>query len=272
VSADGSVRQPDSPAAPDSSDSSAPTRLLAGQVALVTGGSRGLGRAICLTLAREGADVAFNYSRAADAAAETLAAIREHGVRGWAFQTSVLDKPGLKAMVKAVEAETERRAIDILINNAGVGQVVPLALMEEEDWDRLMSINVKGAFLTTQAAMRGMVRQRRGRILNISSLAGVKMMQAPVHYCAAKAALRGFTEALAKEVGKYGITVNCLAPGILEGGVSVNLPDDKLAEYLRNCALGRVGTFQECAELVALLVTPRNTYMNGATLVLDGAV
>ncbi len=243
--------------------------LLDGKTALVTGGSRGLGRAICTTLAREGAQVAFNYARSDKDAAVTLEAIKGHGVKGFAFKTSVLDKAGLKKMVKDIEREAP---IDILVNNAGIGQVVPLALMEEEDWDRMMSINVKGAFLTSQAVMRGMIRRRHGRILNMSSLAGVKMMQAPVHYCTAKAALKGFTQALAKEIGKYGITVNCLAPGILEGGVSVNLPDGKLREYLDNCSLGRVGTFQECAEMVALLVTDRTSYLNGATIVLDGAV
>ena len=243
--------------------------LLEGRTALVTGGSRGLGRAICEVFAREGADVAFNYARDDEAAARTVSAIEAHGRRAWSRKVSVLDKPGLKAMIADVEAESP---IDILVNNAGVGQVVPVALMEEEDWDRMMSINVKGAFLTSQAIMRPMIRRKRGRILNISSLAGIKMMQAPVHYCAAKAALRGFTEGLAKEIGKYGINVNCLAPGILEAGVSVNLPEAKLREYLSNCALGRVGTFEECAEVAAMLVSDRNTYMNGATIVLDGAV
>jgi len=173
-------------------------------------------------------------------------------------------------MVRALEKEAG--ALDILINNAGVGQVVPLALMEEEDWDRMMSTNVKGAFLTTQAVMRGMIHQKRGRILNISSLAGIKMMQAPVHYSAAKAALKGFTEALAKEIGRYGVTVNALAPGILKDGVSINLPPAKLEEYLQHCALGRVGTFEEVAEVAAFMVSDRNSYMNGATVVLDGAV
>jgi NAD(P)-dependent dehydrogenase (short-subunit alcohol dehydrogenase family) len=160
----------------------------------------------------------------------------------------------------------------VLVNNAGVGQVVPLALMEEADWDRMMNVNVKGAFLVTQAVLRGMVRRRQGRIINFSSLAGVKMMQAPVHYSAAKAALRGFTEALAKEIGRFGITVNCIAPGVLEEGVSGHLPPAKREEYLRNCALGRVGTFAEVAEVVAFMASDRNSYMNGATLVLDGAV
>lgn len=244
--------------------------MLAGRTALVTGGGRGLGRAICVTLAREGADIAFNYHRDHAAAAETVALIEAEGRRAWKFPVSVLDRAGVRGMIRSLEADTD--GIDILVNNAGIGQVVPLALMEEDDWDRMLGTHVKGAFLVTQAAMRGMIRRRRGRILNVSSLAGVKMMQAPVHYCAAKAALRGFSEALAKEIGGYGVTVNCIAPGVLEEGVSANLPAKKLRDYLHNCALGRQGTFAECADLVAFLVSDRNSYMNGSTIVLDGGV
>ncbi len=219
------------------------SQLLAGRTALVTGGSRGLGRAVCLALAREGANVAFNYSRSTADAESLQKELSGFGHKSWAFQVSVLDRAGLGRIAQTLESETA--GIDILINNAGVGQVVPLALMEEEDWDRMMDTHVKGAFLATQAVLRGMVRRRRGRILNMSSLAGVKMMQAPVHYSTAKAALRGFTESLAKEIGRYGITVNCLAPGVLEEGVSANLPESRLADYLGHCALGRVGTFAE---------------------------
>lgn len=244
-------------------------KLLEGKVAFITGGSRGLGRAMAVTFAREGAYVAFNYARAHDDAAETLRRIREVG-RGQSYAVSVLDKEGLKRICKEVEAEAG--TIDILVNNAGLGQVVPVALMEEEDWDRMMDTHVKGAFLATQACLRGMVRLKHGMILNIGSLAGVKMLQAPVHYATAKAALKGFTESLAKEVARYGIRVNCLAPGLLEEGVSDNLPAHRRAEFLQHCALGRLGTPEEVAELAAFLVSDRNTYMSGATVVVDGAV
>ncbi|MES2886909.1 MAG: SDR family NAD(P)-dependent oxidoreductase [Pseudomonadota bacterium] len=247
-----------------------PAGLLQGRTALVTGGSRGLGKALCLALAREGANIAFNHSRSPEQAEAVRSELQALGVQAWTFQVSVLDKAGLNQMVRRIEAEVD--GVDILVNNAGVGQVVPLALMEEEDWDRMMNVHVKGAFLATQAVLRGMIHRRRGRILNISSLAGVKMMQAPVHYSAAKAALRGMTEALAKEVGRYGITVNCLAPGVLDEGVSGNLPQAKQAEYLRHCALGRLGTVEEVAEAAAFFVSDKNSYMSGATVVLDGAV
>jgi NAD(P)-dependent dehydrogenase (short-subunit alcohol dehydrogenase family) len=244
--------------------------LCEGRVALVTGGSRGLGRAICVMLAREGAFVAFNYAKSDADADVTLAAIAAAGGRGSAHKVSVLDKPGLAALAKSLD--TVHGKIDILVNNAGFGQVVPLALMEESDWDDMLDTHVKGAFLTTQAVLRIMVRQRYGRIVNVGSLAGVKMMQAPVHYATAKAALKGFTESLAKEIGRYGITVNCVAPGILDEGVSDHLPPGRKEEYLRHCALRRVGRLEEAATMIAFIASERASYTNGATLVVDGAV
>ncbi len=244
--------------------------LCAGRVALVTGGSRGLGRAICTTLAREGAIVAFNYARADDDAAATVAAIEAAGGRASAHKVSVLDKAGLGELVRLLDRAHGK--IDILVNNAGFGQVVPLALMEESDWDDMLDTHVKGAFLATQAVLRLMVRERYGRIINVGSLAGVKMMQAPVHYATAKAALKGFTESLAKEIGRYGITVNCVAPGILDEGVSDHLPPGRKEEYLRHCALRRVGKLEEAATMIAFIASERASYTNGATLVVDGAV
>jgi NAD(P)-dependent dehydrogenase (short-subunit alcohol dehydrogenase family) len=160
----------------------------------------------------------------------------------------------------------------VLVNNAGVSQNMPLALMEEEDWDRVMDVNVKGTFLTSRTVLRGMIRRKRGVVLNIGSLAGMRMIDAPVHYCASKAAIKGLTEALAKEVARYGIRVICLAPGLLEEGVGRNLPEHRLADYLKHCALGRVGTFDEIARLAAFLVSGVNGYMSGETVIADGGV
>ena len=170
------------------------------------------------------------------------------------------------------ELESAWGGIDILVNNAGVTQNLPLALLEEEDWDHVMDTNVKGTFLTTKAVIRGMIRRKSGVVLNIGSLAGVRMIEAPIHYCASKAALKGLTEALAKEVARHHVRVLCLAPGLLEDGVGRNLPDYRLADYLRHCALGRVGTFEEVARFAAFLVSDAASYMTGETILMDGGV
>ncbi|MBI2898644.1 MAG: SDR family oxidoreductase [Planctomycetes bacterium] len=227
--------------------------------ALVTGGSRGLGRALCRTFAAEGARVAFTYSGEDPAAADAKS-----------FRVSVLDTEGTERMVR--ELEEAWGGIDILVNNAGILQHLPLALLEEADWDRVMDVNVKGAFLTSRAVLRGMIRRRSGAILNIGSRAGVKMSEAPIHYCASKAAVVGLTQSLAKEVARYGIRVNCLAPGVLEDGVGRGLPAHRLADYLKYCSLGRLGTLEETARLAAFLVSDANSYMTGETVLMDGGV
>ena len=214
--------------------------------------------------------MAFNYLKHDEDAAATVAAIEAAGGRASAHKVSVLDRAGLGELAKSLDKEHGK--IDILVNNAGYGQVVPLALMEESDWDEMLDTHVKGAFLATQAVLRVMVREKYGRIVNVGSLAGIKMMQAPVHYATAKAALKGFTESLAKEVGRYGITVNCVAPGILDEGVSDHLPPGRKEEYLRHCAVRRVGTLTEAADMIAFIASERASYTNGATLVVDGAV
>lgn len=244
-------------------------RLLDGEVALVTGGSRGLGQAIARVFAGEGARVAFSYTRDEAGSHKTLELCGGAG-RARAFQASVLDAPATASMV--AEIERDWGSIDILVNNAAVSQNMPLALMEEDDWDRVMDVNVKGTFLTARAVLRGMIRRKRGVVLNMGSLAGVRMIDAPVHYCASKAAIKGLTEALAKEVARYGIRVICLAPGLLEDGVGRNLPEHRLADYLKHCALGRVGTFDEVARLAAFLVSGANGYMSGETVIADGGV
>jgi len=243
---------------------------LSGKRVLVTGGARGLGRALCLTFAKHGAKVAFTYAKNEEAAASLSAELAAKGAEARAARLSVTDGKGTEALVKELEAAWG--AVDVLVNNAGVTQNLPIALLEEDDWDKVMDTNVKGAFITSKAVLRGMIRRKAGVILNVGSLAGERMIEAPVHYCTSKAALRGFTEALAKEVARHQIRVLNLAPGLLEDGVGRNLPDYRLADYLKHCALGRVGTFDEIAELAAFLISDDNGYMSGATVIADGGV
>ncbi len=246
------------------------TRQLAGKRALITGASRGLGRAICRVFAEEGARVAFTYSRDVEGAATTVSEIESAGAEARPYAVSVLDPAATESMLKHLETAWD--GLDILVNNAGISQNLPLALLEEEDWDRVMDLNAKGSFLTARAVLRRMIRKKAGAVLNIGSLAGVRMLEAPVHYSASKAAVRGLTQGLAKEVARHGIRVNCLAPGLLEDGVGKNLPPYRLAEYLRHCALGRLGTLDEVARFAAFLVSDANSYMSGETILMDGGL
>jgi 3-oxoacyl-[acyl-carrier protein] reductase len=246
-------------------------RLLAGKRVFVTGASRGLGRAIALECARHGADVAFNFHHDADGAAHTAAEVQARGRRALAHQVSVLDPDGLQRAVKATE-EAFGGGIDILVNNAGMSQPLPLALMEDADFDEVMNVNVKGTFVASRVVLRGMVRRRAGVILNIGSLAGARLLEAPVHYCASKAAVHGFTRALSKEMARFGVRVNALAPGLLEEGVGRSLPEHRLKDYLEHVSLGRVGTLAEVAAFAAFMVSDFNSYMNGEVVVMDGGL
>ena len=245
--------------------------LLSGKRVLVTGGSRGLGRGISTIFAREGARVALTYNKNVAAAESVLAEIEAGGGTAIVERCSVTDALATAAFVKRIEDEWG--GIDVLVNNAGISQNLPLALLEEEDWDLVMDTNVKGAFLSSRAVLRGMIRRKQGGvILSVGSLAGVRMLEAPIHYCTSKAALVGFSYALAKEVARYRIRVHCLAPGLLEGGVGIKVPDHRLKDYLDNCALGRLGTFKEIAELAALMASDRASYLSGEVVVADGGL
>ncbi len=240
---------------------------LPGKRILVTGGSRGLGRALCTTFAEQGARVALTYVRHAEAAEEARLGC---GPEARSFCVSSLDLDGTENAVR--ELERDWGGIDILVNNAGVTQMLPLAMIDEEDWDHVLDINVKGSFLTCKAVLPGMIRRRSGVILNIGSLAGARMLIAPVHYATSKAAVKGFTQAMAKELARHQIRVLCLAPGLLDDGMGTNVPETGLADYLHHCALGRLGTLKEAAELAAFLISDENSYMNGETVILDGGV
>ncbi|MCA9537418.1 MAG: SDR family oxidoreductase, partial [Myxococcales bacterium] len=162
--------------------------------------------------------------------------------------------------------------LDVLVNNAGVTQILPIALLEEADWDRVMAVNVKGPYLFARAALKPMIRARGGHILNIGNFASERIIEAPVHYAASKSALRGFTEALAREVGRYGVAVNLLAPGLLDRGLSQMLPQHRLDEYLRQCPAGELVDADAVAKMAVWLVSTENSFITGAKIVVDGGL
>ena len=187
-----------------------------------------------------------------------------------AYKVSVLDLPKTEAIVG--ELEGAWGGLDVLVNNAGVTQVLPISLLEEADWDLVMDTNVKGAYLMSRAALRHMIRQKRGHVLVIGNFASERVIEAPVHYAASKSALRGFTEALAREVGRHGIRVNLLAPGLLDTGMSLALPQHRQDEYVAQSALGRLGRADEVAEWAAFLCSDESAFTSAAMVVGDGGL
>ena len=240
---------------------------LAGKRCLVTGGSRGLGRAICEAFVAAGAKVAFTYRTDTADAESARAAL---GPDTLVFQGNVADS----AHVKHVVGEVTKAwgGIDVLVNNAGITQILPIALLEEADFDAVMAVNVKGPYLMSRAVLRSMIRARAGHILNIGSFASERVIEAPVHYAAAKSALRGMTEALAREVGRYNIKVNLLSPGLLDCGLAKMLPKHRVQEYLSQVSLGRLGTAKEVADLATFLVSDDNSFMAAAKIIADGGL
>ena len=245
-------------------------RRLEGKRCLVTGGSRGLGRAICEAFATAGAKVAFTFRTDTSDAEAARASLVALGCEPLVFQGSVADSAHVKETVAAVSSAWG--GIDVLVNNAGITQILPIALLEEADFDAVMAVNVKGPYLYSRAVLRSMIRAKAGHILNIGSFASERVIEAPVHYAAAKSALRGMTEALAREVGRYNIKVNLLSPGLLDCGLAKMLPKHRVQEYLANTSLGRLGTAREVADTATFLVSDDNSFMAAAKIVADGGL
>ncbi len=240
------------------------------RVALVTGGSRGIGRAVALRLAAAGHKVAVNYVANEAAAAETIAAIEASGGTAIPVQADVGDESSVAGMVEHVGAELG--AVEILVNNAGIARDDLLMRMSADAWDDVIQTNLKSVYLCSKAALRGMLRAKWGRIVNISSVAGVYGNPGQANYSAAKAGVIGFTRSLAKEIGSRGITVNAVAPGFIATDMTAALGEGAAEAATKQITLGRLGRPEEVASAVGYLASQDASYITGQTIVVDGGL
>ena len=243
---------------------------LQGKCALVTGGSRGIGRAVCLELARQGARVAVNYAGNAAAAEETVKACEALGAEAFAIQADVADAAASEAMVKEVLARFGR--LDILVNNAGVTRDGLMPMMKEADWDAVLDTNLKGAFHCMKAVYRPMMKQKYGRIVNLSSIVGLRGNAGQANYAASKAGLIGLTKSLAKELAARNVTVNAVAPGFIDTDMTAALPEKAREAMLTTIPMGRLGQAEDVAKAVAFFAGDDSAYVTGQVLCVDGGM
>ncbi len=243
---------------------------LSDKISLVTGGSRGIGREIALKLSEEGSHIGFFYSSNEEQARDTVKAIEANGVKAIAVKVDVSQEEGVVEAVKKIEEDLG--AIDILVNNAGITRDNLLVRMSEKDWSDVIDINLKGAFLTTKAVARKMMRKRYGKIINISSIVGVRGNIGQANYSASKAGLIGFTKSMAQEFASRGIRVNALAPGFIETDMTDVLSDDVKDQMLKNIPLGALGKPEDIANLVVFLASKKADYITGQVINIDGGM
>lgn len=243
---------------------------LEGKVALVTGGSRGIGKSIALKLASMGANVVINYSSSDVKANEVVAEIKELGRDALAVKANVAKMDEAKDLVEKTNEKFGK--IDILVNNAGITRDNLLMKMSEEEWDAVFSVNMKGTFNVTKSLIRGMIKQKNCSIINIASVVGITGNAGQCNYSAAKAGIIGFTKSLAKEVGKKNVRVNAIAPGFIETDMTNELSDKVKQEYMKNIPLQRLGKPEDIANAVAFLASDMSGFVTGQVLVVDGGM
>ena len=244
--------------------------LLTGKTAIVTGGSRGIGRAVSLLLAREGANVAIVYAGNTAAAEETKQQAEALGAAAAVFQCDVADEQAVTDMVKAVK--TQFGSVDILVNNAGITRDGLLMRMKEADWQAVLDTNLTGVYHCTKAVSKLMMKQRHGAVINLSSVVGETGNVGQANYAAAKAGIIGFTKAVAKELASRNIRVNAVAPGYVETDMTAGLPDSAKEDMLRSIPLGRPATADDVAQAVLFLASDQACYITGQVLNVDGGM
>jgi 3-oxoacyl-[acyl-carrier protein] reductase len=242
--------------------------LLEGKRAFITGGTRGIGAAICEVFAREGADVAFNYGVRDDLAERVRSKIEAFGRRALSFKVSVTDRLGMKRVTR--EIVELWGGIDVLVNNAAINRGDNFATTTDRAWDEVIHTNIDSLFAVTKPIYKKMIRQRKGSILNITSIGALRALPTAVHYATTKAAMIGFTKCLSREAGTFGVKVNAIAAGIFDTELAQQLPERLLQMHSFWASAGRMGRPEELAECAAFMVSDRNSFMNGEVVIVDG--